>query len=99
MADNYLENRMEEHQRRQDSAAGKPRHALSSRTASSSAPRPGRLVTDYGLTTVCIVAADGDDTSASLAGALAVAFRQIDARVDLNIPCGRRGRELAQQTG
>lgn len=96
MADNYLENKMEEHRRSMASSGGKPRHAVSSRLSSHGAPRRGRLVVDFPPMNVLIVSAGGGDMA--LLERVAATFRSIDASVDLCAPAGAAGM-AAQRVG
>lgn len=92
MADNYLENKMEEHRSRMNGST--PRHAVSSRLSSASKPRPGRLVTDYPEMVVAVV--DGGDEL--LVTELVRALRSVDFKVD--IVSENKGLSLlAQRTG
>lgn len=94
MADNFLENRMEQHRR--DMAAGaRPRHALSSRLSSHGAPRPGRLVVDFPPMNVLVVATALADPL--LIDHVVATFRGVDAKVDLIAP--QAAAKAAQRSG
>lgn len=87
MADNYLENKMDEHRRRMSA----PR--TGARSSYMSLP-PHSLVTSYPELRVII-----PDASTDTGVAMVEAFRSIDSKVDFAMLPGRTASELAQRTG
>lgn len=93
MADNYLENKMEEHRRRQSQSSG----ASAARRSGATTPDglEGRLVVNYpvGLRVFVTGGASG------IGRAIVKAFRSIGARVDFADIDRTRGTQLAQASG
>lgn len=90
MADNYLENKMEEHRRNQCGAGQRP-----AVRRTSPGLKPGQIAVDFppGLRVVVTGGASG------IGRAIVKAFRKIDARVDFIDRDIRLGNRVAQETG
>lgn len=94
MADNYLENRMEQH--RLQSSAVKARHTVSGTTASARSPRIGRMIVDFDPELRVFVAAM---VISPLLEAIVAEFRKLDAKVDFSCRTDAAASRLAQRCG